>query len=47
MMSLIPWNQIYGLRNRIVHDYEGVNFMLVWEIICNDLPKLQEMLKSI
>lgn len=43
----IPWNQIYGLRNRIVHDYEGVNFMLVWEIICNDLPKLQEMLKSI
>ncbi|MCM1144273.1 MAG: DUF86 domain-containing protein [Blautia sp.] len=43
----IPWSQIYGLRNRIVHDYEGVNFMLVWEIICNDLPELQEMLKNI
>ncbi len=40
----IPWRQIYGLRNRIVHDYEGVNFKLVWEIIRNDLPKLQEML---
>ena len=29
----IPWKQIYGLRNRIVHDYEGVNLKLVWEII--------------
>ena len=43
----IPWTQIYGLRNRIVHDYEGVNFMLVWEIICNDLPELQKMLMGV
>lgn len=43
----IPWSQIYGLKNRIVHDYEGVNFMLVWEIICNDLQELREMLVSI
>lgn len=45
--SEIPWSQIYGLRNRIVHDYEGVNFMLVWEIIRNDLQELREMLISI
>lgn len=25
----IPWRQLYGLRNRIVHDYEGVNLKLV------------------
>jgi uncharacterized protein with HEPN domain len=25
----IPWRQVYGLRNRIVHDYEGVNLKLV------------------
>lgn len=36
----IPWNEMYGLRNRIVHDYEGVNMMLVWEIITGDLPDL-------
>lgn len=34
----IPWKQVYGLRNRIVHDYEGVNLKLVWEIICDDIP---------
>ena len=43
----VPWSQIYGLRNRIVHDYEGVNFRLVWEIICNDLRVLREMLKKL
>lgn len=39
--SQIPWRQLYGLRNRIVHDYEGVNLKLVWEIIMLDLPELK------
>jgi uncharacterized protein with HEPN domain len=43
----IPWRQVYGLRNRIVHDYEGVNLKLVWEIIETDLPELMEILKKI
>ncbi|MBC7961268.1 MAG: DUF86 domain-containing protein [Vallitaleaceae bacterium] len=28
----IPWRQLYGLRNRIVHDYDGVILSLVWSI---------------
>lgn len=40
----IPWRYIYGLRNRIVHDYEGVNLLLIWEIIREDLPQLQKQL---
>lgn len=43
----IPWSEMYGLRNRIVHDYEGVNLLLVWEIISEDLPVLCENLKTI
>jgi uncharacterized protein with HEPN domain len=43
----IPWRQVYGLRNRIVHDYEGVNLKLVWEIIKIDLPELMRMLKRL
>ena len=43
----IAWKQIYGLRNRIVHDYEGVNLKLVWEIIKSDLPDLQNELKKL
>ncbi len=42
--SDIPWHQMRGLRNKIVHDYEGVNLKLVWEIISCDLPELKELL---
>lgn len=45
--SEVPWRQIYGLRNRIVHDYEGVNLKLVWEIIRTDLPEVKELLKAL
>lgn len=47
MKKYIAWKQIYGLRNRIVHDYEGVNLSLVWEIIESDLPDLREELNKI
>ena len=43
----IPWHQIRGLRNRIIHDYEGVNLYLVWEVIKNNLPNLRDTLIKI
>lgn len=43
----IAWKQIYGLRNRIVHDYDGVNLKLVWEIIEYDLPELKDNLRQL
>lgn len=43
----IPWRVLYGLRNRIVHDYDGVNLILIWDIIKEDLPELSEQLKNI
>lgn len=33
-----------GLRNRIVHDYEGINLKLIWEIIDMDIGILREQL---
>lgn len=43
----IPFRTLYGLRNRIVHDYEGVNLALIWEIIRDDLPPLRDSLIAI
>lgn len=40
----IPWNAIYGLRNRIVHDYGNVDLNVVFETLKNDIPDLLEML---
>jgi uncharacterized protein with HEPN domain len=36
----IPWLQIAGLRNRIVHDYAGIDLKLVWNILQTAIPKL-------
>lgn len=38
---------MYGLRNRIVHDYDGVNLKLVWEIINEDLSDLKLELEKL
>lgn len=43
----IPWRVMYGLRNKIVHDYEGVNLVLIWEIIKTDLPELKSQLEEL
>ena len=36
----IPWQQIYGMRNRIVHGYAGVNLQIVWDTVSEDIPML-------
>ena len=43
----IEWNMIKGLRNRIVHDYEGINLTSIWYILNNDIIELEENLKRI
>lgn len=44
---LIPWKAIYGMRNKIIHDYDGINLKVVWETITEDLPVLATQLKKI
>jgi len=36
----IPWAQIVGLRNRLIHGYDNVDFDILWHIVTQDLPPL-------
>ena len=45
--TAIPWPQIIGLRNRLVHGYDDVNLDILWKIIQNDLPPLIGQLQAI
>ena len=45
--SSILWRVLYGLRNKIVHDYEGVNLVLIWDIVKEDLPELNNQLEEL
>lgn len=38
---------IKGLRNRIVHDYEGISLKSIWYILNNDIIKLKEDIQKI
>lgn len=43
----INWDTIRGFRNRIVHDYFGINYKIVWNIKENFLPELTGKVKLI
>lgn len=41
----LEWNRIRGFRNRIIHEYFGIDYEIVWTIIENDLDNLIEWLE--
>jgi len=43
----IPWRQIIGMRNRLVHGYESVDLDVLWDTIEDDLPPLIAELERI
>jgi uncharacterized protein with HEPN domain len=43
----IPWKQIVGMRNRIVHDYMNIDADIVWEVATRNIPLLIVQLESI
>ena len=43
----IDWFRIIGFRNRIVHDYMGVDYEIVWTIVKKDIDKLSADIESI
>ena len=43
----IPWKAVFGLRNRIVHDYGSVDLGIVYSTLKNDIPKLLDVLSSL
>jgi uncharacterized protein with HEPN domain len=42
----IPWTEIVGLRNRLIHSYDSVDFDILWQIVSDDLPLLIEALEK-
>ena len=43
----IPWGEIVGMRNRLVHAYFNVDIGLVWRTVQEDLPPLIAQLERI
>ena len=43
----LPWSQMRAIRNKIVHDYRGINLHVIWDTIQNDLPALKKQVRNI
>lgn len=44
---VIPWSQIGGMRNRIIHEYFGLDLEILWQVIQHDLPNLEARIRGL
>lgn len=45
-LPTISWQEINGMRNRLVHEYDDVNLNIVWNVVQSEIPHLVEALKA-
>ena len=45
--SEIPWKRMAGMRDKLIHEYFGIDLEIVWEVVNNELPPIKPLIQKV